>query len=485
MTVPNSPLFTDFYQLTMMQAYRDAGINRSNACFDLFFRENPYGGGYTVFAGLEEAVRFLEQLHFADDDLEYLRSLGLFRDDFLKYLATFRFTGTIYAAKEGSIVFPIEPVLRVQGPLDECQLAETALLNMINFQSLIATKAARICQEAGEDNVLEFGLRRAQGHDGGLTAARAAYIGGCVATSNVEAGKVYGLPVRGTHSHSWVMAFANELDSFRAFAKVYPTNSILLVDTYDTLNSGVPNAIKIGLEMKERGETLMGIRLDSGDLAYLSIEARRMLDSAGLHDTKIVCSSDLDEHIIHDLKIQGAKADIYGVGTNLVSAKGESALTGVYKLAAIRHMNKSWEMKLKKSDDLKKSTLPGNKQVWRLYDKNDEMVADWVELDSETPDFSKGVWGYHPEIEHKSKFYHEIQSAELLLECALDKGKATKQFPALATVRAYLRTQLKKLHPTMRRLLNPHVYKVSLGPRLHEKTQQLRSEQLDKSSSSP
>lgn len=475
MSVPSSPLFTDLYQLTMMQAYKKTGMNRCGACFDLFFRENPFHGGYTVFAGLEEAIRFLTGLHFEKDDIAYLSTLGLFSDDFLRYLETFRFTGSVYAIREGSLVFPLEPILRVQGPLDECQLVETALLNIINFQSLIATKSARICHEAGEDNVIEFGLRRAQGHDGGLTASRAAYIGGCVATSNVEAGKIYGIPVRGTHAHSWVMAFPDELQSFRSFVGVYPKNSILLVDTYDTLKSGVPNAVKVGIEMKKHGERLVGIRLDSGDLAYLSIEARKMLDMAGLFDTKIVCSSDLDEYIIHDLKSQGAKADMYGVGTNLVSAKGDSALTGVYKLSAIHYGDSPWEMKLKKSEGLKKSTLPGNKQVWRFRDKHNEMIADWIELDSEKPDFSKGVLGFHPVLEYEKMLYQEIEHADILLECVLHDGKAIVKFPKLGEVRDYLKEQLKTLHPTMRRLLNPHIYKVSLGPRLHEETHRLRT----------
>jgi nicotinate phosphoribosyltransferase len=475
MSVPSSPLFTDLYQLTMMQAYKKSGMNRCGACFDLFFRENPFNGGYTVFAGLLEAVQFLQGLRFSEEDIAYLKTLGLFQDDFLKYLETFKFTGEIYSVREGSIVFPLEPLLRVQGPLDECQLVETALLNTINFQSLIATKSARICHEAGEDNVIEFGLRRAQGHDGGLTASRAAYIGGCVATSNVEAGKVYGIPVRGTHAHSWVMAFPDELTAFRNFVKVYPKNSVLLVDTYDTLKSGVPNAVKVGLEMKECGEKLAGIRLDSGDLAYLSIESRKILDEAGLNDTKIICSSDLDEYIIHDLKIQGARADMYGVGTNLVSSKGDSALSGVYKLSAIHYENSPWEMKIKKTEGLKKSTLPGTKQVWRLKNKNNEMIADWVELDTENPDFSKGVLGYHPVLEYEKKYYHEITSAEPMLECVFKEGKIQTEFPKLTEIRDYLKAQFKTLHPTMRRLLNPHIYKVSLGPRLHEETHRLRT----------
>ncbi len=477
MSVPTSPLVTDLYQLTMVQGYREAGLRDREACFDLFFREHPFQGGFSVAAGLEEALLFLESMRFTEEDLAYLDSVGLFRREFLDDLREFRFTGEIHAVPEGSLVFPMEPILRVQGRLDECQLVESVLLNIVNFQSLIATKAARICQEAAPRPVLEFGLRRAQGIDGALTASRAAYIGGCAATSNLQAGRTYGIPVAGTHAHSWVMAFDDELESFRAFARVYPAHTILLVDTYDTLRSGVPNAIRVAREMRERGEALRGIRLDSGDLAYLSVEARRMLDEAGFPEVEITCSSDLDEYIIHDMKSQGARIDSFGVGTNLVTAKGDPAFNGVYKMAAIRRNGQPWEMRLKISEARRKSTLPGVKQVWRLYNGRGEMAADWIELvDSEPIDFSRGVWGYHPVLPYQKTLYDGITRAEPRLVRVFREGRRSLDSPPLSEVRSRLRRELDAFHPTMRRLLNPHVYKVSVGPDLEQAALRLREE---------
>ena len=473
MTVPASALVTDLYQLTMAQGYWLAGIEHREACFDYFFRHHPFGGGYTVFAGLDDTLRLLETFRFVPDDLAYLDSVGLFRREFLDHLRGLRFTGEVHALPEGTPVFPLEPILRVSAPLEECQLVETALLNTLNFQSLIATKSARVCQEAGAENVLEFGLRRAQGLDGALTASRAAYLGGCAATSNVQAGRVYGIPVSGTHSHSWVLAFPSELDAFRQFVAVYPKPSILLVDTYSTLGSGVPNAITVGLEMKARGETLAGIRLDSGDLAYLSIEARRRLDEAGLTETRICCSSDLDEYIIRDLRAQGARIDLYGVGTRLATAHGEPALSGVYKIAAIRSTDGGWETKLKISEGSRKATLPGIKQVWRLYGADDRMMADWVELAGSEPDTADGLWGFHPTDEHAKKQYTGIARAEPLLGPVLSGGRVCVDLPTLPALRERVREQLERMHPTMRRLLNPHVYKVSLGPRLKAEARRL------------
>lgn len=474
MSVPAGALVTDLYQLTMMQGYLKAGLSEEKACFDLFFRKNPFGGGYTIFAGISEALTFLSRLKFSDDDISYLRSLKLFSPDFLDYLRRFKFTGDVFAADEGTAVFPMEPVLRVVAPLYQAQLVETALLNVINFQSLVATKSARICQSAGEDNVIEFGLRRAQGIDGGLTASRAAYIGGCVATSNAQAGMVYGIPVRGTHAHSWVSAFENELAAFRKFVEVYPSNPILLVDTYDTLASGVPNAIKVGLEMKDRGQSLYGVRLDSGDLAFLSIETRKALDGAGLSGVKIVGSNELDENIIHDLKTQGAKIDLFGVGTKLVTADGAPAMSGVYKMAAIKSPGGPWRMKMKISDGLDKSTLPGVKQVWRLLDSNGETMADLVEMAESPPDFPKGVWGFHPTIGYHRKFYDGIAEARPLLSQVLRGGVVTADQISLALIRERVKRELASLHPTTRRLLNPHIYKVSVGQKLKDATARLR-----------
>jgi len=474
MSYPESALVTDFYQLTMMAGYYSAGINARKACFDLFFRSNPFKGGYTIAAGLQDALKYLESLCFTSGDIAYLASLKQFDDQFIRYLEKFRFTGDVDAVFEGTLVFPHEPVIRVTAPLDQCQLVESALLNIINFQSLIATKAARICGEAGDDNVLEFGLRRAQGQDGALTASRAAYIGGCVATSNTHAGKVYGIPVRGTHAHSWVTAFDDELTAFRKFVEIFPANSVLLIDTFDTLKSGAPNAIRVGKEMEHRGEKLTGVRLDSGDLAFLSIKVREMLDQAGLYETRIYCSNELDEGIIHDLKSQGAKIDVYGVGTKLISAFGEPALSGVYKMSALEDRDGAWIMKLKKSEGLTKATLPGFKQVWRMFNGADEMMGDLIELEDKEPDFSNGVTGTHPVVEGMRKFYGEIHKTVTLLNPVMRAGRIAIDLPSLLHVRARAREQLELLHPTSRRLLNPHIYKVSMGPHLAEITQKLR-----------
>jgi nicotinate phosphoribosyltransferase len=477
MTVPASGLFTDFYQITMAQGYRAEGLHETKACFDLFFRYNPFGGGYTMAAGLEDALKFLVDARFSNDDVKYLEDRGIFKKDFLEWLKGFTFTGDVYAAPEGAVVFPMTPILRVEAPLAQCQLMETALLNIVNFQSLIATKSARVCDASGFGNVMEFGLRRAHGPDGGLSASRAAFIGGSSATSNTLAGKTFGIPVSGTHAHSWVLAFENELAAFRAYAREYPGNTILLVDTYDTLRSGLPNAVKVGLEMKERGEKLLGVRLDSGDLAYLSAEARKMLDGAGLADVKIVGSGELDEFIIRDLKSQGAKIDVFGVGQNLVTAKGDSAFPGVFKLSALTGEG-GWSARMKISDNIQKSTLPGRKQTWRLRSSSGEMMADLLEIEGVKHDFSNGITGRHPFLEFEKKFYDRITSAEPMLKQVMREGKIIAKLPSLEDIRKSAQKGLETLHPTNKRLLNPHIYKVSLGPKLAEETQKLRNYSL-------
>lgn len=475
MITPHSPLFTDLYELTMIQGYLRAGINEREACFDLFFRKNPFKSGYTITAGLENALEFLENIRFSSAEVSYLESLGLFENSFLDYLENFRFCGNVHAISEGTPVFPLEPVLRVTGPLDQCQLVESALLNIVNFQSLIATKSTRICMEAGEKSVLEFGLRRAHGIDGALSASRAAYIGGCSATSNVMAGKILGIALGGTHAHSWVMSFENELEAFRQYARVYPKNSVLLVDSYDTIKSGMPAAIKVGLEMRQRGEKLGGVRLDSGDLAELSCKARKMLDEANLKDSKIICSGDLDEYAIRDLKARGAKIDVYGVGTKLVTAHGDPSLSGVYKLAAQRPPGGEWQMEMKISDSPEKSTLPGIKQVWRMSNAEGEMIADLVELDGEKTQFSGKVSGYDPLPDYDEKFYDGVKSAEPLLKSVMSKGKITARQPKLKKIRERARIELKKLRPAIKRLTNPERYNVNLGKKLMEQTVSLRT----------
>lgn len=466
----------------MAQAYRNASIHRRYACFDYFFRRNPFKGGYTIFAGLEDLIKFIEYFQFTSGDIDYLKSLGIFTSDFLQHLKTLRFTGNLYAPYEGTAIFPLEPVIRVEGPLEECQLLESVLLNTINFQSLIATKAARICLQAGEDNVIEFGLRRAQGVDGALTASRAAYIGGCAATSDLLAGKRFGIPVQGTHAHSFVLAFENELAAFRHFAELYPENTVLLLDTYHVLESGLPHAITVGLEMKQRGQMLRGVRIDSGDLAYLSTVVRVKLDDAGLSETKIICSGDLDEFIIHNLNTQPAKIDAYGVGTNLISAEGESALSGVYKLSALRAEGKDnteWLMRAKLTEEVHKMTLPGPKQVFRLHDQQGEFMADIVELEDVTHDFSEGIVGVHPLFDYHHKRYDGVSSAEPILQPVIINGNVQVAFPSLDEVRKTVKREIKKLHPTTRRLMNPHTYKVSLGPELHRVTKEIKHKRED------
>lgn len=377
-------LLTDLYQLTMANGYFKLGIHNKQACFHHFFRRNPFQGGYVIAAGLESALDFIQNFHFAQEDIAYLSSLNLFDAGFLRYLGDLKLKVEIDAVLEGCAVFPKEPLIRVRGPILECQLLETALLNIVNFQSLIATKAARCVRSAKGKEVIEFGLRRAQGPDGGLSASRAAFVGGCGSTSNVMAGKVFGIPVKGTQAHSWIMAFGDELAAFRAFAKVMPHNVVLLVDTYHTL-TGIQNAITVGLELKQAGQRLLAIRLDSGNFSELSAKARGMLDSAGLHDTKILVSGDLDEHSIEALVLAGAPIDMFGVGTRLSTAFDEPALGGVYKLAAIEGSDGKMRPCLKISDDSEKTTLPGRLQTRRfskggkfqkdvIYNEEDEAV---------------------------------------------------------------------------------------------------------------
>ncbi len=469
---PASGLRTDFYELTMMNGYLRTGMADQRVLFDLFVRTIPEQGGYLVAAGLRDAIDFMCTVRFGEEELAYLDSLGLFDAAFLDRLRRFRFTGTIQAIPEGTPVFPLEPILRVEAPLFEAQYFESALLNTINFQTLIATKAARICQEAGVDNVIEFGMRRAHGVDGALSATRAAYVGGVAATSNTEAGRILGIPVRGTQAHSWVMAFPDELTAFRAYAQLYPRTCVLLVDTYDTLRSGVPNAITVGKELRQRGHRLQGIRLDSGDLAYLSIHARKMLDAAGLADTNIVASGDLDEWIIHDLKVQGARIDTWGVGTRLVTSHNEPSLSGVYKLAAVESDGR-WVPRIKLSEGAK-GTLPGAKQVWRLTGAEGWFEGDLIAHEDEEPRTRPAPVGFHPYVEYEQKTYEGIERCEPLLRAVIAEGVATEPRPSLQDVRRTVRAQLEQIHPTSRRLLNPHIYKVSITERMLRTRQELR-----------
>lgn len=476
--LPSLALLTDMYQVTMMGGYHARGRAAERAVFDLFFRKLPFRGGFAVAAGLEGALHYLETLRFLPDDLRYLKSLGVFPDDFLARLARFRFTGTVHAIPEGTLVFPEEPLLRVEAPIDEAQLVETTLLNLINFQTLVATKAARTALVAERGSVLEFGLRRAQGVDGALSASRAAYVGGCDATSNLLAGKRFGIPVRGTHSHSWVLSFPSELSAFRAYARTYPDSSVLLVDTFDTLGSGVPNAITVGRELARAGHTLAGIRIDSGDLAWLATRARGMLDAAGLEKTRIVLSNDLDEWVIQEIlnEIRRAAREsgqdgervvgtlTYGVGTALVTGKYDAALGGVYKLCAMRAGRRTVP-KMKVTDNVAKITLPGVKRVLRLH-RGDRMALDVICLEGERFRVRDGMSVRHPSERYKATRLAGIDRAEDLLVPVFVDGERVYESPALPEIRGRTLAQLASLDGTHRRLLNPHVYKVSLSPKL-------------------
>ena len=440
-------LLTDLYQLTMAFGYWRERVADREAVFHLYFREAPFGGALAVAAGLQTAVKWLVDLRFRGDDLDYLASLTgqggrpLFERGFLDYLADFSFKCDVDAVAEGTVVFAQEPLVRVRGPLLQCQLAETALLNIVNFQTLVATKAARVCLAAGDDPVLEFGLRRAQGIDGGLSASRAAFIGGCAATSNVLAGKLYGIPVRGTHAHSWVLAFDSELEAFDAFSRAMPHNCTLLVDTYDTLE-GVLRAIEIGLRLQEQGFRLVGIRLDSGDLADLSVAARKLLDAAGLETTAVVASNDLDEWRIAELKQQGARVGVWGVGTSIAAAKGESALGGVYKLSLLRDDCGNWQDKAKRSEDPVKASTPGMLQVRRYSDRSGR-ISDLVYDESRAPE---GRWiglvladgDERPGIEFRGPY-------EDLLNPVLRRGQQVGASGGLSGARQRCRAQLAGL----------------------------------------
>jgi len=463
-------LLTDLYQVTMALGHFRRPDADLEAAYHLFFRDNPFGGGFAVACGLESAVTYLERLRFERDDLDYLASLAggdgrpLFPGDFLSFLAGWRFRGDVDAVAEGTVVFAHEPLLRVTGPILDAQLVETALLNLINFPTLVATKAARLAIAAEGQPVIEFGLRRAQGIDGGVTATRAAYVGGCEGSSNLLAGELFGIPVRGTHAHSWVSSFDSEEEAFRAYAAVQPGNCVLLVDTYDTLE-GVRRAARVGLEMRARGERLAGIRLDSGDLAYLSIEARRILDEAGLSEVAILASNNLDEHLIESLRLQGARIDTWCVGTALVTAQDDPALGGVYKLGAIRRPGEPWRARLKLSEQTAKTTTPGVLGVRRFRRPDGSLVADMIW------DTSLGVSDPPEIVDPADPFRHRRLPAEAaseeLLEPALRSGRTVVRFPPLAAVRERARAGLAALHPTIRRFLNPHVYPVGLERGLH------------------
>ncbi len=468
----NLTLLTDLYQLTMMQGYYKNDTNNHQVVFDLFYRSNPSKNGYAICAGLEQAIEYIKELKFKDEDISYLRSLNLFQDDFLEYLRDFKFTGDIYAIPEGTVVFPMEPLLRVKAPIFEAQFVETALLTIVNHQSLIATKAARVVRAAEGDPVLEFGLRRAQGPDAGIYGARAAMIGGCAGTSNVLTGKMFDVPVSGTHAHSWVMSFDEEIEAFRAYAKLFPDKCILLVDTYDTLESGVPNAIKVFDEMKAAGQNMKsyGIRLDSGDLAYLSKRARVMLDEAGYKDAVISASCDLDEMLIADLKRQGGKITLWGVGTNMITSSDCPSFGGIYKLAAEIHKDGNEVPKIKISDNPEKVTNPGIKKIVRVYNKSTgKIISDIIALEHEEFDETKPLTLYAANARwKKTKLKPDSYTIRELLVPVFKNGECVYTSPTVMEIKEYSKNDLATLWEEYKRLVNPQIMQVALSDGLYE-----------------
>ena len=471
----NLTLLTDLYELTMMQGYFKTDNNRT-VIFDALHRKNPCDGAYEISCGLEQVIDYIKNLHFTEDDIAYLRSLSIFDEDFLEYLSNFHFTGDIYAIPEGTVIFPREPIVKVIAPIMEAQLVETAILNIINHQSLIATKAARVCYAAKGDGIMEFGLRRAQGPDAGIYGARAAVIAGCVGTSNVLTGQMFGVPVKGTHAHSWIMSFPDEYTAFKTYADLYPNACILLVDTYDTLRSGVPNAIRVFKEMREKGIDLKGygIRLDSGDLAYLTKKARKMLDDAGFEDAIISASSDLDEYLIDSLKTQGAAITSWGVGTNLITSKDNPAFGGVYKLAAVMGDDGTFIPKIKLSENSEKITNPGNKTVYRVYDADGMIKADLITLADETYDESQPLLLFDPVESCKMTLMEpgEYSMREIMVK-VFDKGECVYDSPNVMDIQKYCKQEQATLWDESKRLINPQVVHVDLSQKLYDLKQEL------------
>lgn len=467
----NLTLLTDLYELTMMQGYFKNKDKNETVIFDMFYRNNPLDSGYAICAGLEQVIDYIKNLHFDNEDIEYLASLQIFEKDFLDYLKDFRFSGDIYSIPEGSVIFPREPLVKVIAPIMEAQLVETAILTIMNHQSLIATKASRVCFAARGDGIMEFGLRRAQGPDAGIYGARAAMIGGCIGTSNVLAGQLFDVPIKGTHAHSWIMSFPDEYTAFKAYAEIYPTACLLLVDTYDTLKSGVPNAIRVFQEMKEAGIELTsyGIRLDSGDLAYLSKKARKMLDNAGFPDAIISASNDLDEFLIDSLKVQGAAITSWGVGTNMITSKDCPAFGGVYKLAAVKDKNGEFLPKIKLSENTEKVTNPGNKIIYRIYEKDTGKIkADLICLADETYNDKDDLLLFDPlEPWKKTKLPGGTYRLRELMVPIFKNGECCYESPKVMEMRSYCQEELDTLWDETRRLVNPHRVYVDLSRKLY------------------
>ena len=469
----NTALLTDFYSLTMAQGYWKRNL-QERAVFEMFYRYQPFGGGYSIFAGLETLLEKIKDFCFSAEDISYLKKLNYFEVPFIDFLKDFSFTGSLWAMDEGTVIFPQEPVVRVEGSLIECQLIEGMLLNIINFQSLIATKACRVWLAANKGKIMEFGLRRAQGPDGALSATRAAFIGGASGTSNTLAGKIYGIPVMGTMAHSWIMSFDSEEEAFENYAEIYPDKTIFLIDTYDTLKSGIQNAIKVGKKLAAKGK-IFGVRLDSGDIHYLSKEVRARLDEAGLQNAFITVSNDLDEAIIETLVKEKSPVDSWGIGTKLVTGATAAAFTGVYKLAA--RLGKDGNVPVMKfSDNPEKTTNPGVKQVWRIRDKNGSAVADVLGIDGDsgahdnmtddTPKVGEHGCFWHPSADYRHFTCDIDGSVEALLKKRIDSGAFVGERPSLEAIRTRMEKDIDSFDATYKRLLNPHVYKVSITERL-------------------
>ncbi len=481
MATTNLTLLTDLYELTMMQGYFKEKAPET-VVFDMFYRKNPSDSGYAITCGLEQVIEYIKGLSFSYDDIEYLGTLGIFDEDFLEYLAGFHFTGDIYAIPEGTVVFPNEPLVKVIAPIMEAQLIETAILNIINHQSLIATKASRVVYAAGGSGVMEFGLRRAQGPDAGTLGARAAVIAGCDGTSNVLAGEIFDIPVKGTHAHSWIMSFPDEYTAFKTYADMYPDACILLVDTYDTLKQGVPDAIRVFQEMREKGikSKMYGIRLDSGDLAYLSKKARKMLDAAGFEDAIISASSDLDEYLIESLRAQGAAITSWGVGTNMITSADCPAFGGVYKLAAVKGQDEEeFTAKIKISENPVKITNPGNKTVYRIYDKESGKIrADLICLAQEKYDEKDDLKIFDPLATWKKlKIEGGTYTLRELLVPVFIKGKCVYETPKTMEIKEYCKRELDTLWDETRRFVNPQEVYIDLSKPLFDLKHKLLNEE--------
>ena len=470
----NLTLLTDLYELTMMQGYfREKDANET-VIFDAFYRTNPDGNAFSICAGLEQVIDYVKNLHFDDADIEYLRGLGIFDEDFLEYLHNFKFSGNIYAIPEGTVVFPREPLVKVIAPIMEAQLVETAILNIINHQSLIATKANRIVRAAQGRTVLEFGSRRAQGTDGAISGARAAYIGGCAGTACTISDQLYGVPAGGTMAHSWVQMFDSQYEAFKTYCQIYPHNATLLVDTYNVLKSGVPDAIRAFDEvLKPLGIRKCGIRLDSGDMAYLTQEARRKLDAAGWTECQISASNSLDEYIIQDLLLQGAKINVFGVGERMITARSEPVFGGVYKLAAVEDGDGKIIPKIKVSENLDKITIPHFKKTYRIFDNaTGKAEADYITVWDETVDESAPLELFDPRATWKRKTYTNFTAKPLQVP-VFQGGELVYQLPALPEIQAYCRAQVDTLWDTVKRFENPHTYYVDLSQKLFDIKQDL------------